>query len=94
VRETEALDFVSDDGLEAVGLPAGYPLDEHGDPVPHAQCHPVGQAAYDELLPGIACRSAATRAAKSDEELAVFDRDAAIVTQIARRTFNDWYLGQ
>jgi hypothetical protein len=94
VQETEALDLVSDDGLRAVGLPAGYPLDAHGEPVTHAQCHPVGQAAYDAPLPAIACRSAAAGAAKTDEELAVFDRDAAIVAQTARRPFIDWYLGE
>jgi RES domain len=94
VQEIDALDLVTDDGLQAVGLPAGYPLDAHGNAVTHSQCHPVGQAAYDEPLPAIACRSAAAGAAITDEELAVFDRDGAIVTQTARRAFTDWYLGQ
>jgi RES domain-containing protein len=94
VTETDALDLVSDDGLDAVGLPVSYPLDGSGQPVTHAQCHRVGQAAYDELLPAIACRSSAAGAAKTDEELAVFDRDAEIVTQTGRRPFADWYLGQ
>jgi hypothetical protein len=94
VAETDALDLVSDEGLDAVGLPFSYPLDADGQPVGHAQCHPVGQAAYDEPLPAIACRSAAAGAAKADEELAVFDRDAGIVTETGRRAFADWYLGQ
>jgi hypothetical protein len=93
VATTEALDLVSDDGLRAVGLPAGYPLDGRGRPVPHEQCRPVGRAAHDEPLPAIACRSAAAGAALGDEELAVFDRDAGIVTQTGRRKFADWYLG-
>jgi RES domain len=94
VAKTDALDLVSDDGLQAVGLPVSYPLDADGPPVPHEQCHPVGQTAYDEPLPAIACRSAAAGAAPTDEELAVFDRDVGIVTQTARRPFADWYLGE
>ena len=94
VQETDALDLVSDAGLEAVGLPVSYPRDALGHPVEHARCHPVGQAAYDEPVPAIACRSAAGAATPADEELAVFDRDAAIVTQTGRRPFADWYLGQ
>ena len=94
VHETDALDLVSDEGLQAVGLPVSYPLDADGQPVTHAECQPVGQAAYDEPLPAIACRSAATGAAPTDEELAVFDRDVDLVTQTRRRPFADWYLGQ
>lgn len=94
VLETDVLDLVTGEGLAAVGLPAAYPLDDGGRRVPHAACHPVGRAAYDEPLPGIACRSAAAGAARDDEELAIFDRDVtALVTATARRPFHDWYLG-
>jgi RES domain len=93
VAETDALDLVSDDGLQAVGLPVSYPLDAAGRPVPLGQCQRVGRAAYDEPLPAIACRSAAAGAAPADEELAVFDRDVALVTLTGRRPFADWYLG-
>ena len=65
VQETDALDLVSDDGFQAVGLPVSYPREA----VTHAQCQAIGQAAYDERLPAIACRSAATGAAPHDEEL-------------------------
>lgn len=95
VAETDALDLVSAAGLAAVGLPASYPRDALGHPIGHAQCHPIGQAAYDEPLPAIAYRSAATGAGIHDEELAIFDREVAErVTQTGRRTFNDWYLGR
>jgi hypothetical protein len=94
VQETDALDLVSDEGLQVVGLPVSYPLDANGRLVTHAECQPVGQAAYDEQLPAIACRSAATGAAPTDEELAVFDRDVGLVTQTGRRPFADWYLAQ
>jgi hypothetical protein len=93
VAETDALGLVSDEGLDAVGLPAGYPLDEDDQPIAHEQCHPVGQAAYDASLPAIACRSAVTGAQPAGEELAVFDRDSQIVTQTARHPFAIWYLG-
>lgn len=93
VQETDVRDLVSADGLQAVNLPVSYPDDAHGDPIEHAQCHPIGQAAYDEPLPGIACRSA-TPAAAGEEELAIFDRDVAIVTQSSRRPFTDWYFGE
>jgi RES domain len=94
VAETDALDLISDNGLQAVGMPLSYPQDADGQPVPHEQCHPVGQAAYDEPLPAIACRSAAAGAEGADEELAVFDRDVGIVAQTARRPFAGWYLGE
>jgi RES domain len=94
VAETDALDLVSDDGLQVVGLPVGYPLDADGRRVPHERCHPVGQAAYHAPLPAIACRSAATGASRADEELDVFDRDVGIVTLTGRRPFADWYLGE
>src|SRR3954469_9565339 len=81
VRETDALDLISDEGLQAVGLPASYPLDAEGQAVRQAECQPIGQAAYDEPLPAIACRSAATGAAPTDEELAVFDHAIGLVTQ-------------
>jgi hypothetical protein len=94
VADTDALDLISDEGLDAVGLPVSYPFEKEDEPIPRERCHPVGQAAYDAPLPAIACRSAATGAKETDEELAVFDSDTHIVTQTARRPFTDWYLGQ
>ena len=52
-----------------------------------------GMDGDDEPLPGVACRSA-TPAAAGEEELAIFDRDVAIVTQSSRRPFTDWYFGE
>ena len=40
-------------GVRAAGLPATYPLDEDGPPVPHARCQPVGARAKAERLRGI-----------------------------------------
>lgn len=92
VDPCDPLDCVSTAGLSAVGLPDPYPLDDAGDPVRHVQCQGIAQRAFDADLPGVACRSAVTAAAASDEELAVFDRDLDLVHQTARRPFADWYL--
>ena len=94
VAETDALDLVSARGLRAVGLATTYQLDERGRPIAHATCHPVGQAAYDDQLPAIACISAARGADPTDEALTIFDRNVAeLVSPTRRRPFADWYLG-
>jgi hypothetical protein len=84
------VDIVSDDGCTAAGLPASYPHDVLGQPIGHDLCRPIGQAAWREGRPGIACRSAAPGAHPGGEELAFFVRgDALPVAEI--RSFSDWY---
>jgi hypothetical protein len=88
------LDCVTDLGLGAVRLPTTYPRYANGRPVRHQTCQPIGQAAYDDGRPGIACRSAARGATSSDEELAVFERDVnAAVRMTGRRPFAEWFWG-
>jgi hypothetical protein len=58
--------------------------------VTRAACQPVGQAAHDAGLPGVASRSAAPGAAPSDEELAWFERGDSLV-EAARWGFDEWY---
>jgi RES domain len=91
VPEGDHLDCVTDAGLEAVGLPAGYPLHRDGRPVGHAECHPIGAAARHAGRPGVACRSAAPGAPTGAEELAVFDTAAPAVVMTGRRAFADWF---
>ena len=91
VNEREWLDCVTALGLGAVGLPQTYPRHANGRPVRHETCQPIGQAAFDDGHPGIACRSAAVDATVSDEELAVFDRNAAAVRMTDRQTFAEWF---
>ena len=94
VGERDWLDCVTVAGLEGVGLPATYPRHRNGRSVRHADCQPVGQAAFDDARPGIACRSAATGASPTDEELGVFDRDVdASVQMTGRHPFADWFWG-
>jgi len=89
VPSDEYVDAVSDEGLDELGLPATYPVDERGIGVPHAVCQALGQAAWDAGEPGIACRSAATTAPADGEELAFFARRRLRVQR--REPFAEWY---
>jgi len=90
IPATDFVDALTDAGLTAAGLPATYPDDEEGRRVPHAVCQPIGQAAWDDNLPGVACRSAAPGTARDDEELAWFDRGRPLA-ETARWAFEDWF---
>jgi RES domain len=92
VVQQDWLDCVTDGGLDAVGLPASYPLHPDGSPVDRGECQPIGQAAFDDHQPGVACRSAARGATADDEELAVFGREGdSDATMTGRRAFADWF---
>ena len=94
VAERDWLDCVTVPGLEAVGLPATYPRHRNGRPVRHADCQRVGRSAFDDGWPGIACRSAATGASPTDEELGVFDRGGDTgVRMTGRQPFAGWFWG-
>lgn len=94
VAEREWLNCITDAGLEAVSLPATYPRHTNGRRVRRETCQPIGQAGYDNGLPGIACRSAVDGAAANDEELATFDRVVSATVQMTdRRPFSDWFWG-
>lgn len=92
--ENDYLDCVTDEGLTAVGLPPSYPRQEDGSEVGWETCQPVGQAAWDDGSPGVACRSAAGGASDEDEELAFFDRGREPQPEIRDRLdFDEWFLG-
>jgi hypothetical protein len=59
-RRQDVADALSDEGLDALGLPPSYPLDPRGDPVPHEPCQMVGTDVHTARLRGVWCRSAAT----------------------------------
>ena len=83
------VDAVTAEGLEDLGLPGTYPLDEDGRTVEHERCRPIGLRAWDAGERGIACRSAADPGLR-DEELAWFQREDGLV----RRTtveFDAWF---
>jgi hypothetical protein len=90
VLADEYVDAVSDEGLAALGLPTTYPVDAQGGTVPHSDCQPIGQAAYDDHEPGIGCRSAAPGA--SGEELAWFALpDRTLPPQLGVKIFDEWF---
>jgi RES domain len=94
VAERDWLDCVTAAGLQAVGLPETYPRHRNGRPVRHVDCQPIGQLAFEDARPGIACRSAATGASPTDEELGVFDRDVDTSVQMTgKHLFADWFWG-
>lgn len=88
VAEDRYVDIVTDDGCMSAGLPTSYPLDDSGREIRHETCQPVGEAAQEQGLPGIACRSAAR---PTGEELAWFTDDAGRPTET--HVFDDWYWG-
>jgi hypothetical protein len=90
VPEDEFADVVSDAGCIAAGLPATYPIGADSAPVSHELCRPVGRAAWEAGLPGIACRSAAPAAPPGGEELARFGRGEPL-TPLEVRRFLEWF---
>lgn len=90
-RRQQVADIHSPDGVAEAGLPASYPVDENGNPIPHDACQPIGLQAKQAGLRGILCRSAnADRGA--GRELAWFP--ATIRSWARLRTvieYPDWY---
>lgn len=64
--DQSAADAVAAEGLGALGLPASYPVDARGQPIPHAACQPIG-AALQALVQGIWCRSACSDDGRGSE---------------------------
>ena len=90
VAEDDHADLVSEGGCRAAGLPVTYPSAADGTLVPQESCRPVGQTAWDEGLPGIACRSAAPAAPPGGKELAWFARSGRLAP-LRVRSFADWF---
>jgi RES domain len=88
------VDLVTDSGCRAAHLPSTYPTGYIGR-AGHVPCQRIGQRAYDEQHPGIACRSAMEDAWPPVEELARFDRVGTVpLTRRANdREFDDWFWG-
>ncbi|MHB8288276.1 MAG: RES family NAD+ phosphorylase [Acidimicrobiales bacterium] len=91
VPDRRYLDVVERDAIVLNGLPRTYPADGMGNVVAWDVCQPVGQRAWDDAHPGIACRSAAAHAPSDGEELAWFDRHEVELQLKQTLSFDEWY---
>jgi hypothetical protein len=91
VPDRAYLDVVTRDAIVLNGLPPTYPADGFGNVVPWGVCQPIGQRAWDDAHPGIACRSAAVHAPSGGEELAWFDRHEIELQARQTQSFEEWY---
>ncbi len=91
VSDRRYLDVVTREAIVLNGLPPTYPADGMGNIIPWDVCQPVGQKAWDEELPGIACRSAAAHAPSDGVELAWFDRHEVELQAKQTQSFEEWY---
>lgn len=90
-RKQRVADAHTPQGLAAVGLPATYPLDDHGEPVGHHVCQEVGLRARDQQLRGVRCRSAQAPDG-AGRELAWFPAGSRSRATLRRRlAFDRWY---
>lgn len=88
-REQEVADAISDQGLEALGLPHTYPHHRNGRPVAHDDCRSVGQVVHDLGLRGVHARSAVF---DEGRELAWFPaRTSSRARMRDRLPFGDWW---
>lgn len=83
------VDAVSSRGLSSLRLQNSYPFGEQGNPIPHEVCQPIGEQAWKNGEPGVACRSLAS-APTPGEELAYFDRGEELTVD-AEEEFSDWF---
>lgn len=90
-RSQSVVDVHSPAGVAGVGLPASYPLDPAGAPVPHDRCQAVGTEVHDAGLRGIRCRSAQAPHG-AGRELAWFPATARSRARLVeRQVFTDWF---
>jgi hypothetical protein len=85
VPEDRYLNVVTDAGCRDAGLPETYPRDARWRLIAHRRCQPIGLAAREAGLPGVAARSAVAHG----EELAYFGRRR--LRRGAVRPFEDWF---
>jgi len=87
-QRQRAVEAFTDVGVDAIGLPPGYPLDDDGVIVDHDVTQPIGTAVHDAGFRGVWCRSAALHG----HELAWFpaDRAAARPVWAQPKPFGSW----
>jgi hypothetical protein len=85
VPEARYLNVLTDAGCRDAGLPATYPLDGRRRMIPWLRCQPIGLAAWEAGLPGVAARSATG----AGEELAYFGRRK--LRRGTAQPFEEWF---
>ncbi len=90
-RRQVAADAVTDDGLEALGLPATYPRAADGRRVPRSACQPIGAVVHHRRLRGVHCRSAATLDGDGREFAWFPARPSSRARELARAPFHEWW---
>ncbi|MBZ0114601.1 MAG: RES family NAD+ phosphorylase [Thermoanaerobaculia bacterium] len=90
-RGQSVVDAHSEEGLEALGLAATYPLDEAGAMIGWERCQPIGAMVQKAGLRGIHGRSTEVPD-RSGRELAWFPATQRSRAHLIRRLdFADWY---
>lgn len=90
-RDQIAADAHTPSGLEGLGLPPSYPIDDHNARVSHDRCQPIGEAVRNLGLQGIRCRSAQTPLG-AGRELAWFPRTARSEATLQHtQAFDEWF---
>lgn len=93
-RRQVVCDAQSDDGLDAAGLPATYPLYDDGGPVPRETCQAIGVRAQTAGLRGVHARSAQTRHG-AGRELAWFPASRRSTARgVEAMPFTKWFRGR
>lgn len=92
-RDQVVVDVHTPAGVEAVGLPSTYPVDEAGALVGHPVCQAIGTRVQGTGRRGVRCRSAQTPHG-AGRELAWFPATARSHANLtARQSFAEWFWG-
>ncbi|MEO0575669.1 MAG: RES family NAD+ phosphorylase [Pseudomonadota bacterium] len=90
-RQQSVCDAHTPEGIDALSLPAQFPLTANGDTVSHTVCQRVGQRVKDRGLRGLRARSAQSRDGVG-RELAWFPASSrSKATQVSVAPFATWY---
>lgn len=90
-RAQDACDVHTPAGVRGAGLPAAYPLDDKGKPVPRSRCQPIGARVKKLGLRGVRARSAQSKDG-AGRDLAWFPATArSTAARTATLSFDRWY---
>jgi hypothetical protein len=85
------VDAITARGLSSLGLPSNYHFDDRGRSAPHEICQPIGEQAWHDGEPGVACHSQAAKPTPG-EELAYFNRGEELKVE-GEEECSEWFSG-